>query len=274
MAHLGEDVAAYVDGQLGPEATAEADRHLAFCDRCRHAVLQERALKDRMSGRELPVPPGLVEALGALPAEPPRRLRLLPHAFGALLVVLGASIGVMGVAYAVAPSIHEGDPVAPRAESLASIANAFRHPGEHLDDHELDELDRAGWPSRQRLGYDHYRLDGRLHGGRDVVAQMYVGGTNGARGDVPVLVEQVGSLDVDDLDSFRPHLVADRQLWVREGRPRVLTWDADGMVYAVVTSLPDDRLADLLDDLPAPAPEPGPVERIGDGLVRLTSWLN
>jgi anti-sigma factor RsiW len=269
MAHLNDDVAPYVDGQLGPDAAAEADRHLASCESCQHAVMQQRMLKHRMSGRELPLPPGLIAALGAVPTASARRSRVLPQALGALLVVLGASMAVVGVAYAVAPAPHEGDPVAPRAENLASIANSFRRPGDHLGDEALDELDRAGWPSRQRLGYDHYRLDGRMHGGRDVVAQMYVG-----RGDVLVLVEQVGSLDVDELDSFRRHFIAEHQLWVREGRPRVLTWDSDGMVYAVVTSLPDHRLAHLLDDLPAPEREPSHVERVGDGLVRLTSWLN
>ena len=270
MAHLGDDVAAYVDGQLSPEAMAEAETHVHDCARCRQAVLQQRTLKDRMRSPELPVPPKLVEALGALPVTPTRRYRVLPSVVGALLVLVGASMIVVAAAYSVAPSPHEGDPVvAPQAERLTSIADAFGRPGDHLGDHALDELDRAGWPSRQRLGFDHYRLDGRMHDGREVVAQLYVG-----RGDVLVLVEQVGALDVDALDSFRPHVVANRELWVREGRPRVLTWDADGMVYAVVTSLPDAVLGRLLDDLPAPEPQPGPWDRIGAGLVRMTSWIS
>lgn len=268
MAHLGDDVAAYVDGQLPPPATARADAHLGDCERCRDAVRQQRALKERMRGRDLPVPPTLAQALSAVPTTPEHRFRGLPAAVGAAMVVVGAAIAVVAVAYSVAPSRQIGDPVAPVPERLASISEAFGRPGEHVGDQALDELDRAGWPSRHRLGYDHYRVDGRLHDGEEVVAQMYVG-----RNDTLVLVEQVGSLDVEALDSWEPREVANRRLWVHEGQPRVVAWHSDGMVYAVVTSLPDRQLAHLLDDLPAPEPEPSPLERIGDGLVRMTSWL-
>ncbi|HSI26695.1 MAG TPA: zf-HC2 domain-containing protein [Aeromicrobium sp.] len=268
MAHLGDDIAAYVDGQLPAPAMARADVHLADCERCQEAARQQRALKDRMRGGDLLLPPGLVQALGALPTAPPRRTRSLQAAVGAAMVVVGAALAVVAVAYSVAPSRHIGDPVAPKPERLASISDAFNRPGRHLGDRALDELHRAGWPSQRRLGYDHYRLDGRMHDGEEVVAQMYVG-----RNDVLVLVEQVGALDVDSLQSWEPRTVGDREVWVREGTPRVLTWDSDGMVYAVVTSLSDGELAHLLDDLPAPEPEPTPLERIGDGLVRMTSWL-
>ena len=267
MAHLGDDVAAYVDGQLSADATAEAAVHLETCDRCQVAVRQQRMLKDRMRGREFAVPTTLVDALGAVPTAARRRPHVLQHALGALAVAVGASIAVLGAAYAAGPRPAPGDPVAPRADQLAGIAQAFGRPGDHLGDRELDQLDRAGWPSRRRLGYDHYRLDGRLHDGRDMVAQLYAG-----RGDVLVLVEQVGSLAVDALKAFSPHVVANRQLWVREGDPRVLTWDADGMVYALVTRLPDPALVHILNDLPAPEPKPSVASRIGDGLVRISSW--
>ena len=268
MAHLGDDIAAYVDGQLPAPAMARADAHLADCDRCQEAARQQRALKNRMRGVDLPMPPGLVQALGALPITPVRRSRGAQAAVGAAMVVVGAALAVAAVAYSVAPSRHIGDPVAPKPERLASISDAFNKPGRPLGDRALDELHRAGWPSQRRLGYDHYRLDGRMHDGEEVVAQMYVG-----RKDVLVLVEQVGALDIDSLEAWEPRVVGDRRLWVREGRPRILTWDSDGMVYGVVTSLSDAELDNLLDDLPAPAPEPGPLERIGDGLVRMTSWL-
>ena len=63
-------------------------------------------------------------------------------------------------------------------------------------------------------------------------------------------------------------------VWVREGSPRVVTWDADGMVYTLVTNLTDSRLGECLADLPAPPPSPSPVERVGAGLVRMSSWLD
>lgn len=273
MPHLGDDVAAYVDGQLPPHTTARADAHLAGCEPCQDAVRQQRLLKERMRGRDLPVPPTLVQALGALPTAAPRRHRGLQVAAGAALVVVGATMAVVAVAYSVAPSAPDGDPIAPQPERLTAIAQAFGRPGNHLGHRALDELHRAGWPSRERLGHDHYRLDGRMHDGGEVVAQMYIGSADGKRGDVFVLVEQVGALDTDALESFEPRVVADRHVWVREGDPRLIMWDSDGMVYAVVTSLPDPALSPLLADLPAPEPRPGPLERIGDGLVRMTSWL-
>jgi hypothetical protein len=161
MAHLGDDIAAYVDGQLPAPAMARADAHLAECERCQEAARQQRALKDRMRGGNLALPPGLVQALGALPTAPPRRTRSLQAAVGATMVVVGAALAVVAVAYSVAPSRHIGDLVAPRPERLASISDAFNRPGRHLGDRALDELHRAGWPSQRRLGYDHYRLDGR-----------------------------------------------------------------------------------------------------------------
>lgn len=268
MAHLGDDAAAYVDGQLSSEATRDADAHLTGCERCTMAVRQQRMLKERMRGREFAVPSTLVASLSNLASAPVRRTRWAKHVLGGTLVALGASLAVLAAAYASAPRLQTGDPVAPRADSLAGIAAAFGRPGNHLAASDLDELNRAGWPSRERLGFDHYRLDGRLHDGRDMVAQLYAG-----RSDVLVLVEQVGSLAVDALDSFRPHVVGDRQLWVREGQPRVITWDADGMVYALVTSLPDQALGHILDDLPAPTPQPTLAQRVGDGLVRMSSWV-
>lgn len=268
--HLGDDVAAYVDGQLPPEAVAAADGHLDRCDRCQSAVRYQRLLKDRMRGYEPAVPTTLVHALGALPTTGRRRRRVVRQMFGATAAALGAAAAVLVAAYATGPEPPTADPVAPQPDRLAGIAAAFGSPGEHLGDRQLSELDRAGWTSHRRLGYDHYRLDGRMHDdGRDdqgMVAQMYAG-----RNDVLVLVEQVGSLAVDALHAFQPHLVADRWLWVREGDPRVLTWDADGMVYSLVTRLSDTSLEHILTDLPAPDPRPSVAQRIGHGLVRMSS---
>ena len=45
-------------------------------------------------------------------------------------------------------------------------------------------------------------------------------------------------------------MLAERHVWVRDGRPRVVTWDADGVVYTIVTELADQRLGQAIADLP------------------------
>lgn len=268
MAHLGEDVAAYVDGQLSPEATDLADEHLARCERCRRSVVQQRALKERMSGRGIPlVPPSLLASLDAVPTSPPRSYSLLPGAIGAVLVLVGASLAVVAAAYALAPTSRPGDPVRPSFDKFAALASTSGGPHRHLSAADMDELDASGWPSQSSLGTGFLRVDGHLHDNHEVVAQSYVG-----HGEAVMLFEQVGSLADDALTGFRREVIADRSVWVRDGEPRIVTWDADGMVYTVVTRLPDAHLAPLLADLPAGPQPPSPLQRIRDGLVRMSSW--
>jgi hypothetical protein len=268
MAHLGEDVAAYVDGQLSPEAAAEADEHLAQCERCRHFVVQQRALKDRMSGTGDPLlPPGLLASLDALATAPARRHSLLPTAVGAVLVLVSASLAVVGAAYALAPTKRSGDPVTPPFDRFVEMASSPGGPQRHLSSADMDELDHSGWPSQSNLGSVFQRVDGHLHDNREIVAQSYIG-----HGEPVLLFEQVGSLADEAVASFHRDVIANRSVWVRDGRPRVLTWDADGMVYTVVTELPDVHLAPMIEALPAGPRPPTPLQRIRDGLVRMSSW--
>lgn len=269
MAHLGEDIAAFVDGQLSPEATAAADEHLAHCDRCQQAVLQQRLLKARMSGTASPQPRSdLVASLGALPGSSPRVYSTLPGVIGAALVLIGASMVVVAAAYAVAPTTRAADPVSPPFDRFVAMESTFGHPSQRLTEAAMDALDASGWPSKQHLGVGFFRVDGQMHAGREVVAQAYIG-----QGETLLLFEQVGTLDDDAVNSFEHRVVDDRPVWVRAGHPRVVTWDADGMVYTLVTNLADARLGELLSDLPAPPPAPSPVERVGAGLVRMSAWL-
>lgn len=267
---LGADVAAYVDGQLSPEATVEADDHLERCERCRHAVSQQRMLKARMSGTPVPQPHAdLLASLDAVPASGPRVRSVLPGTIAAMAVVFGASAAVLAAAYVFAPNPRAADPVAPQFNRFAAVASSFARPRKHLTTAAMDSLDDAGWPSREDLGLGFYRVDGHLHDGHEVVAQAYVG-----RGETLMLFEQVGTLDDASLKAFQRRVVADRPVWVREGRPRIITWDADGMIYTLVTQIPDTRLAELLGNLPAPPPPPSPIDRVGAGLVRMSSWLS
>jgi hypothetical protein len=182
-------------------------------------------------------------------------------------VLVGASLVVVAAAYALAPSTRAADPVRPAFDRFATLASSVSAPRRHLSAADMDELDESGWPSEDSLGPGFVRVDGHLHEDREVVAQVYVG-----HGESVLLFEQVGTLDDAATKSFERHLVADRLRWVREGRPRIVTWDSDGMVYTVVTNLPDQRLAQLLDDLPAPPKEPTALDRVRSGLVRMSSW--
>jgi anti-sigma factor RsiW len=104
VAHLGGDVAAFVDGQLSPGAMRAAESHLDDCDACRHAVLQQKLLKSRMRGVGHPEPPpGLVASLSTLPQTPPRRPSWWAR-HGTEFVLVGASMAVGAVAYVVGPA--------------------------------------------------------------------------------------------------------------------------------------------------------------------------
>ena len=64
MSHLGDRVAALVDGQLGPDAVERAHVHLAGCRPCRDLVEVERLTKSRLATLQRPAPG--VELLGRL----------------------------------------------------------------------------------------------------------------------------------------------------------------------------------------------------------------
>lgn len=269
MAHLGDDVAAFVDGQLSPEATVAADEHLADCERCQQAVRQQKLLKARMSGTSSPqLPSDLLASLGSFPASAPKIHSTLPGVIGAALVLIGASMVVVAAAYTIAPTIREADPVSPPFDRFVAMESTFGQPHERLTSAAMNALDASGWPSKEHLGIGFFRVDGQMHAGREVVAQAYIG-----QGETLLLFEQVGTLDDDAVETFEHRVVADRPVWVRPGHPRVVTWDADGMIYTLVSNLSDGRLGDLLADLPAPPPKPSPLERIGAGLVRMSAWL-
>lgn len=266
MAHLGWEIAAYVDGQLSPEATERAEAHFARCERCQRSLVQQRALKARMSGTSAPTPPPtLLASLDAVPSSPGRHYPFLPGVVGAAMVLMGASMVVVAAAYALAPTTRDGDPVRPQFDRFVTMASSVAAPRKHLSSAAMDELDQSGWPSQEQLGSGFKRVDGHLHDGHEVVAQMYVG-----HGESVLLFEQVGAIDEASVESFERHLVGDRLRWVREGNPRIVTWDADGMIYTVVTQLSDSHLEELFEDLPAPPPEPSAFERIRAGLVRMS----
>jgi Putative zinc-finger len=268
VAHLGDDVAAFVDGQLSPKAARAVESHLEDCERCRQAVRQQRLRKSRMRGVGQPEPPpGLVASLSTLPHAPPR-----PHSWwsrlGVGFVLLGASMAVVAVAYAVGPAGPTADEVEPPFDRFTAEFTASGHrPSGSLTVAAMAELDEYGWPCHARLG-GLERVSGQYRDGQGTVALVYSDGA-----DALNLYEQSGALASRAVEDFDERVMAQRQVWVRDGRPRVVTWNADGVVYTVVTDLDDERLGQAIAELPRDPGRPDPVERVGDGLTRMTTWL-
>lgn len=277
MAHLGADVAAYVDAQLSPDAMRAVSRHLEDCKTCDKAVRQQRLLKSRMSTVTSPEPPAaLLASLAGLAAQPPRHQswwervrRSVP--FRAGIVVAGASIAVMVAAYAVgsAEDNSVGDKVAPPFDRYAANfygATAVQA-GATISDIKLDDLDRNGWPCHEMLGGDLARTSGSW--ADDAVALSYSNGTAKLN-----LFEQTGMLDHASLRGFKQLELGRSDVWVRDGSPMLVTWDHDGVVYTIVTDADHDRVARAVSELPWGERGDGPVDRVGDGLTRMAAWMS
>ena len=110
MSHLGDRVAAFVDGALDVRDAERARAHLAGCPGCRAAVAEQRRVRDLLRGstaREVAVDPGLLAALvsmpqdgvparpGALSAAPPQ-----PRHLGLWGSASGVAVGVTVLATA------------------------------------------------------------------------------------------------------------------------------------------------------------------------------
>lgn len=278
MAHLGADVAAFVDGQLSDAAMREASAHLDSCETCARAVRQQRLLKSRMSTVASPEPPAaLLQSLAGLAAEPPPRERWWTRVgrslpFRAGVVLVSASIAVVVTAYAVgAPEQRIGDEVAPPFNRYAA---GFTGPttvaaGTVITAATMDELDGAGWPCHATLAGDLRRVSGSYTDDDEVVALTYSDGRS--RLD---LFEQNGILDRDGLDGFEQQRIADSQVWVRPGVPMLVTWDEDGTVFTIVTDVDRRRLEQAVAELPRPGDGPSVPERVGDGLTRMSAWVD
>lgn len=277
MSHLGADVAAYVDAQLSPSAMRQAARHLEDCRACDKAVRQQRLLKSRMSTVPSPEPPAeLLASLARLADAPPEhqnwwdRIRHFAP-FRAGIVVAGASIAVMVAAYAVggAESGSVGDKVAPPFDRYAAsfYGAAATQAGATISDTKLDDLDDNGWPCHGTLAGDLDRTSGTW--ADDAVALSYSNGTAKLN-----LFEQTGVLDQASLDGFERSRLGKSDVWVRDGSPMLVTWDYDGVVYTIVTDADHARLVRAVSELPRGSETHDPVDRVGDGLTRMTAWMS
>lgn len=278
MAHLGADVAAFVDGQLSDSATRDALTHLQSCDACAKAVRQQRLLKSRMSTVTTPEPPAtLLASLSGLASAPPARdswwtrvRRSVP--FRAGVVLASASVAVVITAYAVGGTDQRiGDEVAPPFDRYAAdfFGPDALQAGHLIEDSTMDELDGSGWPCLATLAGDMHRTSGSLTEEGKVVALTYSNGSATLN-----LFEQTGSLDRDSVEGFAQTEMGGSQVWVRDGEPLLVTWDDDdGVVYTIVTNADRRRVEQAVSALPAAAPM-NPADRVRDGLDRMTAWMD
>ena len=126
-----------------------------------------------------------------------------------------------------------------------------------------------GWVCPERLSGDFRLLALRQLESREGVVQADYGDGLSAVS----MFEQQGSLDATTLDGFRPANLQGRAVYVRDGLPTVVVWEAGARVFTLVTDVPAQSVGDLVTHLPGDA-EPahhGPMSRIGHGLTRLAS---
>lgn len=130
MTHLGDRIAAFVDGQLPDDERRVAEHHVAECDECRHKVREQRLLKSRMTSLgAVEAPEHLLDSLRGVerlapdpPAEPGWLGRCLRSTSVRVLVaVTGASVTVTALAYGVGGPRHPEEPeVTPAVEQFAA----------------------------------------------------------------------------------------------------------------------------------------------------------
>jgi len=278
VTHLGVDVAAFVDGQLSEQFMNAARAHLEGCQECRNAVRQQEELKSRMSAVSAPMlSPEFLASLAGLPRANisqeslwSRLRRSRPARLGVAL--LGASLTVAVVAYAIGGVRDQvGDSVTPSSDKYAAdfFAVAAIQTKASLSPKAMNQLNESGWPCHDTLAGDLRRVDAEWRDNGQTIALTYANTAHKLD-----LFEQNGVLDAAGLHGFEQRTIDKAQVWIRDGVPTVITWDYDGVVYTVVTDAGRKHISRALAQLPTKAPDGGPVERIGNGLDRMTSWVS
>lgn len=263
MAHLGRDVAAFVDGQLTPAAHDAAVRHLAQCLRCRLAIDDQRRLKAQMGAARLPQPPtGLCESLTAFALAPPVDERGVPRLAVAGVTVAAAVLLIVAVAYVAGSRTLAGDPVATSADAMLA---AFAATGAPAATAAPATMRKHGWSCPPRLG-DLRREVVAVSG--DSVLVVYA-----SAGHRLQLHEQPGVVDESALAGAEVEQVAGATVWVIGRSPAVVTWQAPDVVMTLVTDLDDDAWRRVIRLLPAVESSGAPA-RVGAGLDRLAGLLS
>ena len=73
---------------------------------------------------------------------------------------------------------------------------------------------------------------------------------------------------------FRRHEISGSSVYLRCGLYRELTWAGHGMVYTVVTDLPDATVAEVIAAVPTSRADAGVLDRMSRGIRRVGSWFD
>ncbi len=108
-----------------------------------------------------------------------------------------------------------------------------------------------------------------LDGAGDVVHAAYSDGLSTAS-----VFEERGQLDTSALGAYRHVVSSGSSLWVQDGLPTVVLWQADGMVYTLLSDAPMSTTAELVAALPHSADLASGGNRLSRGLERIASYVN
>jgi len=123
-----------------------------------------------------------------------------------------------------------------------------------------------GWACPPSLPSDFsLTLLHRLQGSHDVMHAAYSDGLSSVS-----IFEERGELDTDALSGYDQVSSDDSSVWIQQGLPTVVVWQADDTVYTMVTDAPDSTTAELVAALPH-EPDQGDGNRLGRGLTKIGS---
>ena len=128
-------------------------------------------------------------------------------------------------------------------------------------------LNDDGWACPPKLPHD-YQLTflHRLQGTRDVMHAAYSDGLSTVS-----VFEERGVLDTTALGSFEQVTAANSSVWLQEGLPTVVVWQAEGTIYTLVTDATPSATAELVASLPHQSDDVPGGNRLGRGLVKIGS---
>ena len=132
-----------------------------------------------------------------------------------------------------------------------------------------------------RLRADGWDLPAKLPGGLSQVCARQVG--SGAEKSVQLsysdglfalsLFVQRGRLGAAPT-GFSRHEISGSTVYLRCGLYRELTWAGHGMVYTVVTDLPDATVTEVIAAVPTTRIDAGVLDRMSRGIRRVGSWVD
>ncbi|MFI5956497.1 sigma-E factor regulatory protein RseB domain-containing protein [Cryptosporangium sp. NPDC051539] len=88
------------------------------------------------------------------------------------------------------------------------------------------------------------------------------------------LFAQQGRLDSAIPAGFRRRQVGTTDVYLRCGLYRELSWARSGMVYTMVTDVPDATVVSVVDAVPTVSPDNGVLARMSKGIRRVGSWVD